>query len=96
MYSADNGGELDPAHVLEANDRGRAQLDHDLGELVRVDQPSERPHWHLERARLGNRRLVDHAGSDLDVLALQGRDDIPRREPERVEPVQVEPDRGKT
>ncbi len=79
-----DGGELDPAHVLEANDRGRALLDHDVGELLRVDQPSERPHRYLESTRLGNRRLVEHAGSDLDVLALQGRDDIPCGEPKRV------------
>src|SRR5216684_27233 len=92
IFSAVDGGELDPAHVLEANDRGRALLDHNVGELVRVDQPSERPHRYLERAWLGNRRLVEHAGGDLDVLALQGRDDIPRGEPKRVQSVRVEPD----
>ncbi len=41
---------------------------------------------------MGNRRLVEDAGSDLDVLALQGRDDIPRGEPKCVQPVRVEPD----
>jgi len=32
-----DGGEFDPADVLKANDRCRALLDHNVGELLRID-----------------------------------------------------------
>ena len=63
--------ELDPRDVLEAHHRVCGLLDDDVGELVRIGQPAERLHRDLERARLVDRRLVEHAGGDLDVLPLQ-------------------------
>ena len=48
-------------------------LDDDVGELVRVGQAAERLHRDLEGELVGHRRLVEDAGGDLDVLALQRR-----------------------
>ena len=36
-----------------------------------IGEPAERLHRDLEGARLVDRRLVEHAGGDLDVLRLQ-------------------------
>jgi hypothetical protein len=86
------GGQLHPGHVLQAHHgRGRL-LDQDVGELVGIGKPAERLHRHLEGAWLIDRRLAEHARRDLDVLALQGRDDVPRRQPERLQAVGIEPD----
>ena len=39
-----------------------------------------------------HRRLVEHAGGDLHVLALQRGDDVGRGQAERLQPVGIEPD----
>ena len=87
-----DGGELDPSHVLETNHRGRALLDHDVGELFRIDQPSERAHRQLEGARLCDRRLIEHARGDLHVLPLQGRRHISGGQAEGLQAIGIEPD----
>ena len=66
-------GELDLGHVLEPHDRARRLLHHDVGELVGIGEPPERLHRDLEGARMRDRRLVEHAGGDLEVLRLQAR-----------------------
>ena len=85
-------GELDARDVLDAHHRVRALLHHDLAEFLRVDQPAERAHGELERARLRHRRLVQHAGRDLHVLRLQRVRDVAGGEAERLQPVGIEPD----
>ena len=63
-----------------------------LANSVGIGEPAERLHRHLEGARLVDRRLAEHARRDLHVLALQGRDDVARRQPERLQAVGIEPD----
>ena len=66
-------GELDLGDVLEPHHGARRLFDHDRGELVGIGEPAERLHRDLEGARLRDRRLIEHAGGDLDVLRLQAR-----------------------
>ena len=71
------GGQLHARDILQAH-HGRGRLLHqDVGELVGIGEPAQRLHRHLEGARLVHRRLAEHARGDLDVLALQGGDDVP-------------------
>ena len=85
-------GEFDPGDILQAHHRARRLLHHDRAELVRVGEPAERLHRDLERAGVRDRRLVEHAGSDLDVLPLQRAGDVGGGQPERLQPVGIEPD----
>ncbi len=85
-------GQLDPRHILQAHDGVVGLLDDDLAELVGLDQTTERLHRNLEGAGRRRRRLVEHAGRHLHVLALQRADDIARRQVERLQPIRIEPD----
>ena len=55
-------------------------------------ETAERLHRDLERAGLVDRRLIEHAGGDLDVLALQRADDVAGGQAERLQAVGIEPD----
>ncbi len=85
-------GELDRRDVLQPHHRAGGLLHHDVGELLRIGEPPERLHRDLERARLLDRRLVEHAGGDLDVLRLQRLRHVVRRHAERLQPARIEPD----
>ena len=50
--------------------------DNNVAELVRARQPAERLHGDFEPARRRRRRLVDGAGSHLDVGGAQRRDHV--------------------
>ena len=56
------------------------------------DEPPERLDVELEGALLGHRRLVQHAGGDLDVLRAQRRDDLAGGQVARGDLLRVEPD----
>ena len=85
-------GELDVGDVLEPHHGARRLLDHDVAELVRDGEPAERLHRDLERARMRDRRLIEHAGGDLDVLRLQRSGDVGRGQAERLQAIRIEPD----
>ncbi len=83
--------QLDLGDVLEPHHRAGRLLDDDRGELVGIGQPPERLHRNLEGARMRDRRLIEHAGGDLDVLPLQRVGDVGRGQPERLQAVGIEP-----
>ncbi len=85
-------GELGAADILEPHHRVRRLLDDDIGELLGIGEPAERLHRDLERARLLDRRLVEDARGDLDVLRLQRLGDVVRRHAERLQAGGIEPD----
>ena len=85
-------GELDPRHVAHAHDGVGGLLDDDVGKLFRLREPPERPHRHLEGELAGHRRLVQHAGSDLHVLALQRLGHVECSEVEGLQLVRIKPD----
>ena len=60
-------------------------LDDDVAELRRLDsRPSVRTAtWNA--SWFGHRRLVEHAGGDLDVLLLQRAGDVGRGQVERLQ-----------
>ena len=70
----------------------RGLLHHDVGELVRIGEPPLRLHRDLECARLLDRRRVEDAGGDLDVLRLQRQRHVVRRHAQRLQPAGIEPD----
>ena len=84
-------GELDIGDVLEPHHGTRCLFHHDRGELVGIGEPAERLHRDLEGARLCDRRLIEHAGGDLDVLRLQGVGDVGRGQAERLQAIRIEP-----
>ena len=87
------GAELDPRDVAHTRDPAVGiVLDHDVGELARIDQPAERLDVELEGALMRHRRLVEHAGGHLDVLRLQRLDDLAGGQVARGDPVGIEPD----
>src|SRR6478735_5431330 len=59
---------------------------------IATAQPAERLHRNLKRAGLVDRRLVEDAGGDLDVLGLQRLRDVVRGHAERLQAVGIEPD----
>jgi hypothetical protein len=57
-----------------------------------MGEPSQRLHRDLKRSLLGDRRLIEHAGGDLDVLALQRLDHVGRGQADRLQAVGIDPD----
>ena len=55
---------------------GLADLEDDVAELHRIDQPAERVDGQLELLAEGNRLLADLAGRDLQVLLADGGHDV--------------------
>ena len=85
-------GQLDARHVLEADDGARGLLHHDIGELVRIGEAAQRLHRESGTRPASDRRLVEHAGGDLDVLRLQRDVTSLAVRPSDLQPVGVEPD----
>ena len=85
-------GELDPCHVAQPDHRVGGLFDDDIVEFVGIGEAPERLHRDLERALLRHRRLIEHAGGDLDVLALQRDDDVGRGQADRLQAVGIDPD----
>jgi hypothetical protein len=85
-------GELNPRYVAHAHDGIGGLLDNDVGKLFRVRESTERPHRHLEGELTGHRRLVEHPGCNLHVLALQRLGHVEGGEVERLQPVRIKPD----
>ncbi len=87
------GAQLRMSDIHQANQRAiAARLQDDVVELRRLGEPPDRAHADL--VHLGGRRGLgaDLAGGDLDVLLLQGGDDIGRGQPARRQPVRIEPE----
>src|SRR6266542_1018442 len=55
-------------------------------------EPSWRLHRDLKRPLLGYRGLIEHAGGDLDILALQRLHDVGRGQADRLQAVGIDPD----
>ena len=73
--------QFDPADIADAGDPpSLVGLDDDVGELRRVGQPPQGLHVQLEGAGLRDGRLPQHAGRDLHVLRLQGRENLACRQ----------------
>ena len=95
----DLAAELDPGHVL---DPGQARagadflalrgLDDDLAELLGRGEPAEGGHGVLEALVYRRRGRADLAGGDLDVLLLDRREDVERRQVPGLELLRVDPD----
>src|SRR4029453_19183562 len=84
-----------PRDIAQSHDlRGRAGsvLDDDLLELARVGKPAEGVDRELEGLSVRHWRSAELAGHDLDVLALDGGQDIAGRDPEGLEPARIQPD----
>ena len=62
--------QFDLRDVAQIDHRGLGLLDDDFAELLDIGETPLRLHGELERAGLIDRRLVQNAGGDLDVLAL--------------------------
>ncbi len=56
-----------------------------------IRETPERLHRDLESALLRRRRLIENAGGDLDVLALQRVGDVGRGQAERLQTIGIEP-----
>ena len=84
--------QFDLRDILHSHNCVRGLLDHDVAELGGVRKTAERLHRDLERAGLVDRRLIQDAGRDLDVLALQGERHIVGGQPERLQLGRIEPD----
>jgi hypothetical protein len=65
---------------------------HDGIELLRTDQSPLRLHIDLELLIVGNRTCSDAADRRLNILGLDGLDDIGWRKTEAGQPIRVEPD----
>ena len=63
-----------------------------LPNCARIGEAPERLDIELEGARARGRRLVEHARGDLDVLRLEGADDLAGRQVARRDLVGIEPD----
>ena len=86
-------GELDVGDVLAAAPpRSGVCLTTILPNSAGIGEPAERLHRDLKRARMRHRRLIEHAGGDLDVLPLQRIGDVGCGQAERLQAVRVEPD----
>ena len=85
-------GKLDGGDVAQPHHGARRLLDHDGAEFRRRVEAAERLHRDLERARMRDRRLIEHARGDLDVLASQRIGDVGRGQAERLQAVGIEPD----
>ena len=77
--------EFDPADVTHVDNRVgraalRAGLEDDVAELLLRFEPAERAHRQLKLLARGRRLLADLPSRDLDVLILDGVDDIHGRQ----------------
>ena len=87
------GPELHATDVADADHAPvRSGLHDDIGEGGRVGETALRFDIELEGARLGHRRLVDHAGGHLHVLAAQRRDHVACGQVAGGELFRIEPD----
>ncbi len=85
--------ELDARHVSEMQQRpARLGADHDLLELLDRGEAPLRSQRNLELNAGGRRRRSGAARGDLHVLLAHRVDHVGRREPERGEPLGIEPD----
>src|SRR5262249_17757876 len=71
--------------------RIRGLLDDDVAEFLSAREPAECLNRDLERTGLVDRRLIEHAGGDLDVLALQSKHNITGGEAKRLQSIRIEP-----
>ncbi len=84
-------GELDAGHVAQPHHRIGGLFHHDVVKFIGVGEAPQRLHRDLKRALLGHRRLIEHAGGNLDVLALQSKDDVGRGQADRLQAVGIDP-----
>ena len=84
-------GKLDLCDVLHPHDGICRLLDDDVAEFFGTAQPAERLHRNLECARLVHWRLIEHAGGNLNVLPCKRGHHVICCQPERLQPVRVEP-----
>jgi len=81
------GPHLDACHIPHAEHRAvRASADHDIAELLWRRQTSLCLHVHLELLIGGDRARTNPADRCLDILSLNGTDDIRWRKPETCQP----------
>ncbi len=83
--------QLNSADILQPHHGAGRLLHHDRGELVGIGEPSKRLHRDLKGAGMRDRRLIKHAGRDLDVLPLQRAGDVGRGQPQRLQAIRIEP-----
>ena len=87
------GADLDPADVAQPRHAALAvRLQHDGGELLGRGKPAERLHVDLVGLLGGDRRLVQDARRDLDVLGAQRGQHLARVHVVRGDLVGIEPD----
>ena len=87
------GRQLDPRHVAHARDLAfHPALDHDVAELLFIQQPPLRIHGQLEWDAAGHRRLANDPGGHLDVLLADRIDHVAGGEAVRRDLLRVEPD----
>ena len=87
------GADLDAADVAQPRHAALVvRLQHDGGELFRRRKPAERLHVELIGLLRGDRRLVQHARRDLDVLRAQRGEHLARVQIMRGDLVRIEPD----
>ena len=87
--------QIDPGDIAQAHDlRGlaRRSLDNDVFELARIGEPAEGVDRELKGLVSWHGRSAELSGDNLDILALDGVEDIRCRKAKRLEPVGVQPD----
>src|SRR5207245_2695648 len=89
----------DPGDILQAQDAGRLQitaggpdLEDDVFKLLFLDQAALGGDGELKALPLSGRRLPDLPGRHLDVLLLDGADDVADTQVARGQLVRVQPD----
>ena len=88
-----HGAQLHPRHVFDAQRRPvSVSAQHDVAELLRTDQPTLCLHIHLDLLIVGNWTCADAADRRLDILALDGLDDVGWGKIEASQARRVEPD----
>ena len=84
--------QFDASHVAQPHHGARGLLDDDVVELVGIGETPQRLHRDLKRALTGDRRLIEHTGGDLDVLALERQNHVSCGQAHRLQAVGIDPD----
>ncbi len=85
--------QLDPADIPHmGHPPAGVVLDHDIAELGGIDQPAQGLHADVEGGCRRHRRLAEHAGSDLHIVAAQRIHDVLGGQAARRGLVRIEPD----
>ncbi len=79
------------ADVFQAHDCTGRLLDDRFGEFISLDETALGAYGELKRARIGNRRLVQNAGGNLNVLPLERRHHVCCRKIHGLQTIGIQP-----